>query len=345
MSRPLPHTLICAVGTGLINRLASLPEDRYPDLRRALDRRDAGSVARELAGMGPSEAARGAEISSTQAMLDRRLVAENPHLHLCVSDTDDGGWIGQVLRDYFHNHRGWQVATHKIDGLQDADPQAFATRGLRNLVRAFAKVIRDAGGGACCAINATAGYKAMLGISVLVGQAMEVPVFYQHERFSRIIAVPPMPLSFDWDALARHGDLLMGLEESGEMELPADEVPELLKPFIDEIPAEKPGCVLCGLSPLGQTYLESFRLRHPPEKTLPPVAPADRRKEPRFRDDHYPTGFEDFVRRIWRETTYITTCHSLDFSGQKSIRHRRFYQDTEAPDRIVAEFKIGRAHV
>ena len=35
---------------------------------------------------------------------------------------------------------------------------------------------------------------------MLIGQALGVPVYYKHELFDEIIAFPPMPVAFDFEA-------------------------------------------------------------------------------------------------------------------------------------------------
>lgn len=53
------------------------------------------------------------------------------------------------------------------------------------------------------------------------------------------------------------------------------------------------------------------------------------RKEPTFRDDHYPIGFKDFVEKVWRENKWIKTSWSLSYHGQQSIKSIGF---TVKPD-------------
>lgn len=62
------------------------------------------------------------------------------------------------------------------------------------------------------------------------------------------------------------------------------------------------------LSPIGQIYLTSFRIRNPKPINL---VPASEKRPPSFRDDHYPIGFKDFVEKVWRENPWIVTASSL----------------------------------
>lgn len=183
------------------------------------------------------------------------------------------------------------------------------------------------------AINATGGYKAQIAIAVLIGQALEVTVFYKHERFSEIISFPPMPVSFDYDLLAKEAALLDQLERGELLELEESEIDPSLRLLLEE--AESEGTKkLWALAPIGQIYLEGFRVRHPLARTLPPA--STNRSHPSFRDDHYPDGFKEFVEKVWREQTFINTCHSLPYDQQRSIRNRVFYLRND--DQIVGEY-------
>ncbi len=82
-----------------------------------------------------------------------------------------------------------------VEQLQDQRPKDFKVHGLRNLVRAIGSYIQRFGGADQIAIDATGGYKAQIAIALLIGQALNIPVYYKHERFPEIIDFPPMPIS------------------------------------------------------------------------------------------------------------------------------------------------------
>src|SRR5205823_12850906 len=103
------------------------------------------------------------------------------------------------------------VEAVEVADLQDEDPKRFRTKGLRNLVRGLCRVVRERSA-AACAINATGGYKAQIAVAVLLGQALGIDVYYMHERFSEIIAFPPMPVSLDYEVWLRFSGWLTKLE-------------------------------------------------------------------------------------------------------------------------------------
>jgi hypothetical protein len=165
------------------------------------------------------------------------------------------------------------------------------------------------------------GYKAQIAIAVIVGQALNIPVLYKHERFSEIIDFPPLPITFDHDILARNADLLTDFERGkafSSTELGS--IDEKLRVLLAEITVGDES--VYELSPIGQIYLTGFRLRNPKPIKL---VPAGNRKPPTFRDDHYPVGFKEFVEKVWRENSWIVTANSLSYDKQKSIKGIGFY--------------------
>lgn len=210
------NTLICTVGTSLFGNLGRLPEEN--PLRQAYDNGAWNKLARELLDVGPTERVCGAEINTVESVREKKWLTLERLLFL-VSDTPDGRNTGKVLKEYFtqrslrrHDIDLNSVEYCVIDKLQDERPKDFKVHGLRNLVRQAGEYIQRFGGSESVAIDATGGYKAQIAIAVILGQALNIPVFYKHERFSEIIDFPPLPISFDYQILASHADLFTDLE-------------------------------------------------------------------------------------------------------------------------------------
>lgn len=234
------HTLICTLGTSLFYpNLHNLPTpDRYnawlarqPEgdrpaltmplvqaLKAAFDAADWDALALHLTDLPVHTRLCGAEINSISDLLQRGYCTPDARLVLCHSDTDEGGAIATLLRHYYEL-RGHTVECKRIKGLQDQNPKDFRTIGLRNLVKAMSQAVLS-GGAPHCAINATGGYKAQIAIGVLLGQALQIPVYYKHERFSEIIAFPPMPISLDFDLWLANTGWLMALDRDPDKHLP-----------------------------------------------------------------------------------------------------------------------------
>lgn len=315
---PNRNTLICTVGTSLFYpNLANLDPDAggpvHVALKRAYDANNWTDVAEQLLQLDPSEQTCGAEINSVNDMVARGLV-EPVNLRLLYSDTGDGEKIAQVLEHYF-SRVGWTgVSCHRVGGLQDDDPKMFRTQGLRNLVKVFGEGIRETGGKTFCAINATGGYKAQVAIAVLMGQAMAVPVYYKHERFSEIIDFPPMPVALDPSLWRRASGMFTALALPGSVE-PAEpfeeEWDERFEPLVNRETID--GKPYLELSATGQIFHEAFsaEFREYGVETLPPAARPGGKSEPKVTGHAFERAEEPirkYLEKITDEVPYVISC-------------------------------------
>jgi putative CRISPR-associated protein (TIGR02619 family) len=277
MPRPI---LLCTVGTSLffpnLTRLRrTLEEDEAksddkkavrPELRGSAERlvsafeaKDWHAVAGRLAEIPPVERLCGAEINSVASLVANGYAPKNAGAFFFHSDTDDGRAIAAVLVELFRLRGHAPVEAVCVTDLQDADPKRFRTKGLRNLAKRLAAKVREYGP-AACAINATGGYKAQVAIAVLMGQAVGVPVYYMHERFSEIIAFPPLPVAFDFDTWMRASGLLALAEKEPQKKAAfADEWDERFDSLFDTTDID--GTEYLELSATGQIFHDTFRDR------------------------------------------------------------------------------------
>lgn len=338
------HTLLCTVGTSLFGNLGRLSEctpDKPPNwqaLHQAYDRGEWNRLARELATLPPAARVCGAEINTVEEVRKKGWLTLE-HLVFLVSATPDGENTGKVLEAYFARRSDLSLRAVEycvIEHLQDERPKDFKTHGLRNLIRRAGEYIQKAGGPGCVAIDATGGYKAQIAIGLLVGQALNIPVTYKHERFSEIIDFPPLPVTFDDRILARNADLLTDLERNAVLSsAEVGPLDEKLRVLLSEVAVN--GETLYELSPIGQIYLTGFRIRNPKPVNL--VA-ANTRKPPTFRDDHYPTGFKEFVHKVCNQNIWIRAANSIPYDKQKSIKGTGFYVRQEGEElRLIGTFQ------
>jgi len=323
------NTLICTVGTSffgnmmrLVEKTADKPE-RWMLIHDAYEQKNWKLLAQEMLQLAPSERVCGAEINTIEEVRGKNwLSMEN--LFFLVSDTPEGNETGIFLRHYFgerHDLALRNLEIVRVEHLQDQEPKRFKAQGLRNLVRCIGDIAQRVGGPQTIAIDATGGYKAQIAVAVIVGQALNVPVFYKHERFSEIIDFPPLPISFDYDVLGEYADLLTDFERGQALTtVDIGTVDEKLRVLLVEVDLD--GQMMYELSPIGQIYLMGFRLRNPKPVNL---KPSDAKREPSFRDDHFPLGFEEYVKRIWRDTSWVVSTHTLPYDRQRSIKGNGFY--------------------
>ncbi|HET55493.1 MAG TPA: putative CRISPR-associated protein [Ignavibacteria bacterium] len=330
------NTLICTVGTSLFaSNLAKLSDGFYPqisnwkEIKDAFDQKNFTKIAEELIKVDPKERICGAEINTIEEARNKKWISLD-QLYLLVSDTDDGVNTGKVLSHYFELREDInfkKVIAVPIESLQDKYPKKFKLQGLRNLVKEIGKIIQKETKEKV-AIDATGGYKAQIAIAVTLGQALDIPVYYKHEKFYEIIDFPPLPISLDFDLLGQYADLF-SMFSKGEC-LKKSEIGELddkLRVFVDSI--EEGDDELYELNAIGEIYYTAFNLRHP---FIPELKELDdlERKEPTFGDDHhYPNDFKNFVTKIWNENKWIKTCWTVPYNNQKGIKGISFFVKEE----------------
>lgn len=340
------NTLLATVGTSLfegnLKRLCDTtlnkPEN-WLKLKDAYETKNWSRLAKELLEIDPSARTCGAEINTVEQIRFKSwLSLEN--LTFFVSDTPNGKATGEVLRNYFQQRKDLKLRTVEyavIEQLQDKRPQDFKVHGLRNLVRQIGEHVQRFGGNNYVTIDATGGYKAQIAIALLMGQALDIPVFYKHEHFSEIIDFPPLPISFDYDILGQNADLLTDFER-GEAFSSSElgSIDQKLRSLLTEVVEGNES--LYELSPIGQIYLTGFRYRNPKPISLTPAA---NRKAPTFGNDHhYPDGFKDFVKKVWEENNWIVTANSLPYGGQQSIKGIGFFvREEENSFKLVGTYQ------
>jgi len=284
MSTQPAQILLCTVGTslfasnldGLVRKLndGSI-DDRLKPLAEAYRDRNWNDLADHLGELSPSERMCGAEINSLHSLLQHHYAVSNAGVYFFYSATPAGRDTAKVLVRYYEQHGHAPVVGVEVVDLQDEDPKRFRTKGLRNLARELCRVVRERGPSAC-AINATGGYKAQIAIAVMLGQAIGIPIYYMHERFSEIIAFPPMPVSLDVEVWMRASGLLNVLARElnpvRRDSIEIDELDEKIEALIERVDIE--GVEYLELSPTGQIFHESFRqrFRSDRDRFLPPPA-------------------------------------------------------------------------
>ncbi|MEZ6141689.1 MAG: putative CRISPR-associated protein [Zavarzinella sp.] len=321
MSRPI---ILTTVGTSLfypnlanlsksLETERALPADRkqwteeqfqiYETMSTAFANEDWQGVAHQLARLPADTRICGAEINSVHSLLQQQFATANAGIYLFHSDTEAGNNIVAILAAYFRLRGHDPVETRMISGLQDSDPQLFRTRGLKNLARSIGETVRTYSSEAC-AINATGGYKAQIAIAVLLGQAIGIPVYYMHERFSEIISFPPMPVALDFSFWMKYSGLLTSLEKGVyEKKLFTDELDEKLDSLINSEQID--GRDYLELSATGQIFQETFRHRFRTDRTqiLPPACVA--KKPNQIEKAGWPGTFPRAIRFMEEVTTEI----------------------------------------
>ena len=275
-------------------------------LATAYEQKDWRGVATHLIRLPPHERLCGAEINSMHSLIQHGYATRDCGVYFLHSDTPEGAAIGAILQETFRQWGHQPVHCIQVADLQDSDPKRFRTKGLRNLARELSRVIRDHTPSAC-AINATGGYKAQIALAVLLGQAVHVPVYYMHERFSEIIAFPPLPVAFDFDYWLKYNQILYTLEKDpqpyAKLQEEWDEVLESLTEIVD-IDGEK----WVELSATGQIFHDAFRERFRSHRQVLLPPPAPKKEAPAIRDHSVTLKCRPELERYLNEVTEALPC-------------------------------------
>lgn len=313
--------LLCTVGTSLKRTLEQWYTRTRGEKRSIAEftEEDWSAAANYIGKLAPSGRDCGAEINSIHDLIEAKDVISTPNIHLFHSDTDDGWNIARLLqRTYVHRGmREDRVQLQVIEDLRDSDPKVFRTKGLRNLVRKLCYCIRTFSPDAC-AINATGGYKAQIAIAVIIGQALQVPVYYKHEFFTEhpIISFPPLPITLDESVWHSNMTLFEELHEADDF-VPASrydkELDEVLESLMEREWQE--GEEFLMLSSAGQILHEKCKDSLP--EVVEPLGKAKSKRPLIFSKDH---GSEKqhlirpFLEEVRDSNLFVVTCRSWYFN-------------------------------
>lgn len=318
------NTVICTVGTSLLNNLRFSPEDA---IQKAFEENNLNQLALLLVDKDNTERICGAEINSITSICNRNFLSQYLRLIFLVSDTDDGKKIGKLLKLYYGNFNNplkfETIDVRILEGLKDDDVKAFKQQGLKNLVKEISTEVRNFSPEAI-AINATGGYKAQISFAGMIGQALEIPVYYLFEKFSEVIELPPQPIALDL-VFWLNNYLLFDLLET-ELNVSKSEIEqyldnEYIQSLIDEEVIDDD--IQISLSAMGVLFHERSRLQFAKQETtllslIPQSNLQPEKKTIKLRDDHGKDKLQDFSEKI-RHSPYVEKItNSLPFNPKQT---------------------------
>ncbi|KKD39599.1 MAG: putative CRISPR-associated protein [Limnoraphis robusta] len=337
----MKNTLICTVGTSLLNNLKRSEES----ILSAVMAKNWHQVALLLLEKANTDRLCGAEINSITSICKKRLLAQYLRLIFLVSDTEDGRNTGALLKLYYENRQNplqfEQVEVKVLKGLRDDDVYAFKTQGLKNLVREISSEVNKWSSEAI-AINATGGYKAQISFAGMIGQALEIPVYYLFEKFSEVIELPPQPIALDLAFWLNHYVLFETLEaqEILEKSLVAEDLNnpyfhtliESTNEDLDQTQSSSDQLEYVCLSAMGILFNERSRLQFAKQSSailsqIPQDDTPPNQKVIKLRDDHGKDILQVFSEKICRSSYVKSVINSLPFNPKQINPIRRTYSD------------------
>jgi len=331
--------LICTVGTSLLNNLKFSEEEA---VKKALETKNWQQVTLLLLQGSNSDRLCGAEINSITSICNKGLLERRKKLIFLVSDTDDGKKTGDLLKLYYKNSSNplkfeEEPEVRVLKGLRDDNVKAFKQLGLKNLVREISTEVRNFGPEAI-AINATGGYKAQISFAGMIGQALEIPVYYLFEKFSEVIELPPQPVSLDLAFWLNNYLLFEQLETEQTIkksEIEGENENEYIQALLDNeyIQAlwdeeQIDGVTYVSLSAMGVLFNERCRLQFAKQETttlslIPKDETDPERKTIDLREDHGKDILQAFAKKIRRSPYVKKIINSLEFNPKRTNSIRR----------------------
>ncbi|MBK1986922.1 putative CRISPR-associated protein [Sphaerospermopsis aphanizomenoides BCCUSP55] len=322
------NTLICTVGTSLFGNIRNSEES----IKKAFEDKNWNQLALLLIEQENTARVCGAEINSITSICSKNLLTSRIRLIFLVSDTEEGKNTGQVLKLYYSNKKNSlkfdEVDYRILEGLRDNDVKAFKQQGLKNLVKEISTEVRKFTP-ETIAINATGGYKAQISFAGMIGQALEIPVYYLFEKFSEVIELPPQPVALDLAFWLNNYLLFAQLEDEQiieESKLEGNLDSEYLYSLIDKETEGETNVV--SLSAMGVLFNERSRLQFAKqENTILSLIPQDdtepSRKIINLRDDHGKDIIQAFSERVCQSPYVKKVINSLPFNPKRSNPIRR----------------------
>jgi len=206
----------------------------------------------------------GAEINSVESIIKEGYIQERKNLYFFISDTKTGEKVGKLLEAYFKYSKDSsfeKVEVKKIERLNDEKREDFKRYGLKNLVKSMSAILKEHGPSTI--INATGGYKAQIAFALALGQGMNIPVYYQFERFPTVIKLPPLPLSLDYKLYLDYLYFIDQFDDEGFIEYTPEianqykVLDERLTPLFDI--GNLDNLKYIELNPMGQVFVESAK--------------------------------------------------------------------------------------
>lgn len=201
-----------------------------------------------------------AEVNSLQ-----KIAKKDDHLIFLHTDTAPAKQCIDILRDFFID-KGFKPFQIEVKKLQFYDDEYhMETQGMRNLINTMIDEIEKAQrGGQEVVINATAGLKAQIVYSSLIGMIYHVPVKYMYETFEKVVTFIPVALDWDTDLFFTYDQFFNWLDDN--LLVPEQVIEGMLK-SISDIDRDKVRSMLTepdadgyvSLSPMGEALRRRFR--------------------------------------------------------------------------------------
>lgn len=321
-------TIITTTGISLYNQTRSFLEKQQPD--KNLQPTD--EQMRQYLRQEP-------EIASAEANSLLKMAEPGDSLVFLTTATSQAQRCVNLLQGFFIN-RGFQNV-RIVNLLFQGREEHIEKQGIRNLLSTLATEITEAQKkNQEVIINATAGYKAQVVYSTMLGMLYHVPVKYIHEDFKRVVTFNPIALELDISIFMNNYYFFewiddMDIQNSHQY----NEVEAQLNKLIyDEDERSRVRSFLEPADELGDVYLSPMALtlfqqagkykEQAQEVPYPPssgITNIDQKISPALLETkhHFPDDILAVCRKI-ASLEYVTLIYSGFFSGTTRSRMGKF---------------------
>src|SRR5690625_3274613 len=160
----------------------------------------------------------GAEISTINGMIKQNLLTKGDLLYLLSSDTPKGIKSSEIVKEYYEDYFS-EIEIIILAGLNPKDNKTMSDEGIRSLIQGTVEIVRQAKNNhENSLINATGGLKIQTSFISIIGQLLDVPVYYLYEKAEDIIRLPQMPINFDRQLWEKYFAELNKLSQTGKVQ-------------------------------------------------------------------------------------------------------------------------------
>jgi putative CRISPR-associated protein (TIGR02619 family) len=144
---------------------------------------------------------------------------EEDRLVLLATDTDDGEKAAKIVAHIVELRFGIQSEVVRIEGLVLDDANTFKREGLVRLVEGLDEILEQTRReGREPVLGICGGIKSVTPYVVIYGMMRRVSLAYMFEFTNRLLTMPRLPLSFDWEVIRATSRVLAKIRDRGAVE-------------------------------------------------------------------------------------------------------------------------------
>jgi putative CRISPR-associated protein (TIGR02619 family) len=144
---------------------------------------------------------------------------EDDKLVLLATDTDDGERAADIVAHIAELRFGIQSKVVRIEGLVLDDANTFKREGLVRLVKRLDESLEQTRHeGREPVLGICGGIKSVTPYVVIYGMMRRVSLAYMFEFTNRLLTMPRLPLSFDWEVIRATSRVLAKIRDQGAVE-------------------------------------------------------------------------------------------------------------------------------